>query len=80
MLSHSNYFEFKAKSNYDLGLQLGEHFKDAVKTRMSKIERNSSWVKKLKRAKEYLEFTKQYFPQYVREIEGYAQGAGVDFI
>jgi predicted choloylglycine hydrolase len=47
---------------------------------MGSIVRDSAWALKLKRAQEYLTITTDYFPQYVREIEGYAEGAEVDFL
>lgn len=79
-MNHTNYFVFKADNNYDLGLLLGAHFKDALQTKMSRIVRDEAWSLKLKRAGEYLAITKEYFPQYVAEIEGYAKGADVDFV
>lgn len=79
-MKHVNYFAFQADNNYDLGLQLGAHFKDAVQTRMNSIVRDESWSLKLKHAGEYLAATKEHFPQYVAEIEGYARGADVNFL
>lgn len=79
-MQHTNYFAFKANNNYDLGLQLGAHFKDAIQAKMNRIVRDEAWSLKLERASEYLAVTKECFPQYVEEIEGYAKGADVGFI
>ncbi len=79
-MKHINYFTFQADNHYDLGLQLGAHFKDAVQAKMNCIVRDEAWSLKLKRAGEYLTITNTYFPQYVAEIEGYARSAGVDFM
>lgn len=79
-MKHVNYFAFQADNHYDLGLQFGAHFKDAVQAKMNRIVRDESWSLKLKRAGEYLTVTNAYFPQYVAEIEGYARSAGVDFL
>lgn len=80
MQRHDNYFTFQAENTYDLGLQLGAHFKDAVQSKMNRIVRNDAWALKLKRSLEYLSATKEYFPHYVQEITGYARGAEVDFL
>lgn len=77
---HTNFYTFRAHNNYDLGLQLGAHFKVAVQSKMNKVVRDDAWALKLRRAQEYLAVTKQYFLQYVQEIEGYAEGAEVDFL
>lgn len=47
---------------------------------MDGIVRDSRYAQRLKQAYAYLVATKKYFPQYIEEIEGYAQGAGVDFV
>lgn len=47
---------------------------------MNRIVRNDAWALKLKQAIEYLSVTKEYFVPYVQEMEGYAKGAGVDFL
>lgn len=47
---------------------------------MGSIARDSAWALKLQRAQEYLAITKECFPHCVQEIEGYAAGAGVDFL
>ena len=80
MQSHKNFFTFQATNNYDLGLQLGLHFKPALQSKMGRMKRDEAWAQKLKQAQGYLAATQEHFPQYIREIEGYAEGAGVDFL
>ncbi len=80
MDKHTNFFAFKADTNYELGLKLGSHFQAEVQAKMGAIVRDEAWAQKLERAKEYLAATEVYFPRYVEEICGYAQGATVDFL
>lgn len=80
MQSHVNFCAFRADNNYDLGMQLGTHFRSAVQAKVNGIVRDNAWALKRKHAQEYCTITEEYFPQYVREIEGYAEGAGVDFL
>lgn len=80
MQSHVNFCAFRADNNHDLGIQLGTRFRSAIQARMDGIVRDNDWVLKLKHAQEYLTITEEFFPQYVREIEGYAEGAEVDFL
>lgn len=79
-MPHANFFTFQADNNYDLGLQLGAHFKAAAQATMDRIVRDDAWSLKVQRAQEYLAATKASFPQYVQEIEGYAKGAEGDFL
>jgi hypothetical protein len=38
MQHHANYFTFQADTNFELGLQLGAHFKDAVQSNGSLLK------------------------------------------
>jgi len=80
MQSHENFFTFHAHNNYDLGLQLGAHFKSAIQSKIEAMERGGARAQKFKHAQEYLAAAREYFPHYIQEIEGYARGAGVDFL
>lgn len=80
MDKHTNFLTVQAATNYELGLQLGSHFRPQVQAKMEGIVRDDTWAKQLERAKEYLAATEASFPQYVEEIGGYAKGAGVDFL
>ena len=80
MYRHDNYFEFQADCTFDLGQLMGACFKDVVLTKMNDIRRDAGWLQTLNRAQKYLPITKKYFPQYIQKLEGYAKGAGVDFM
>jgi hypothetical protein len=45
---------------------------------MRTIGHDIEWARKVHRAHEYLAATKSHFPQYIEELRGYAEGAGVD--
>jgi hypothetical protein len=79
MIRHTNFFKISAKDNFDLGLQLGGHFRTQIQNKLNAIVRDEAWSQEVKRSKEYLAASEKVFPQYVREIEGYAKGAGVAF-
>jgi isopenicillin-N N-acyltransferase-like protein len=80
MDKHTNFLTVQADTNYELGLQLGSHFQSVVQPKMGAIVHDEAWAQKLARSKGYLAATEASFPQYVEEIRGYAQGAGVDFM
>src|SRR5262249_8439084 len=80
MDKHVNFFSFQAETNYELGLQLGNHFQSHVQREMDGIVRDEAWTLKLERAKAYLAATEAYLPRYIEEIRGYAKGAAVDFL
>lgn len=77
---HDSFVKFDAENNFDLGVQMGTHFSSEIQNRLDSTRRDKQWQKKRERAKEYLAATTQYLPQYVREMEGYAHGAKVDFL
>lgn len=78
-MKHKNYYEIRAKSNYDLGTQLGEIFKKDVAKAVREKRGNKNNLKISRKAKELLNVTKRFFPKYIEELKGYAEGAGVDF-
>lgn len=77
---HKNYFEFKAENNFDLGKIMGKNFEAQSKLALETENKNPEEFKlKIARAKKYLDFNQKYFPQYVEELRGYAEGAQMDF-
>lgn len=78
-MKHKNYFQVNAKDNYSLGLQLGEIFNKVIQKSLSKQSSNSKWGQKVDNSKPHLKITQQFFPKYVEELKGYAEGAGIDF-
>ena len=70
-------------SNYDIGFQIGKKFRERIHSALA-----SSTIFKLNKAKdqkqpEWLERlynqANEKFPQYIQEIKGIADGAGIDF-
>lgn len=76
---HTNYFEIKADSHYNLGLKKGHLFKTNLINSINQEKQHKSWTAKLKKSKAYLEPSKKVFPQFIEELEGYAKGAEVNF-
>ncbi len=79
-MPHKNFYQFKAKDNFDLGLQMGQVFADIAKRNVEHNSAFADWKTKKERAAKFLKYNQEYFPEYVEEIRGYAKGAGVDFL
>lgn len=77
MLKH--YFEFKAKNNYELGLQLGHTFKKEALERIKRYQKQSFWPKRMSASLPLLHASKKIFPQYIDELRGYAKATGINF-
>lgn len=78
-MTHKNYFEFSAKDNFELGYLMGQAFaKEAQEAIIASREDN--WTQRITKCCRLLEITKNYFPNYLSEIEGYAKGAQVNFL
>lgn len=78
--SHNNFYIVEAKNNFELGLSMGKKFGRVIRDVIREHKLGSGWVIKTKQALRYIDVTKKYFPQYFKELEGYANGAGVNFI
>ena len=76
---HNCYKEFKAENNYELGRQMGAAFKAEAQGAVKTLKQDPSCGLKIERSKPYLEFTQKHFPQYIEELEGYAESAEIDF-
>ncbi len=77
---HKNFYKFQAKDNFELGVLMGEKFFDVAKRTVSEAIKESAWEIKIERAKKFLKFNQEYFPQYIDELQGYAKGANVNFL
>jgi len=78
-MPHTNYFEIKADSFYDLGLQEGQLFKQSLINSINKAKQHKSWGLLVSKSKSYLEPTQKAFPHLIKELQGYAKGAGILF-
>ena len=79
-VSHKNFFRFKARDNYELGKQLGETFKDQTHIALNRAKASKTWNVKIEHAKKYISPVEQDFPHYIKELQGYAESAGVSFV
>lgn len=77
------FISVKAKNNYDLGLQIGRKLKGQIRRRLTankhlyrqlRLKRFSTLVAT---AEKFLPSTLQYFPNFVTELQGMSQGAGI---
>ncbi len=77
---HKNFYQFIAKDNFELGLMMGQNFADITKQTVDRSTVWEDWKGKVERARKFLRFNQEHFPEYVEEIRGYAKGANVDFL
>jgi len=76
-------------SHYEIGRQVGEHRRDVIRLTLdtyrglfrSEAARLDihSWEEATRHARKYLPFAEESVPQYVEELRGVADGAGLDF-
>jgi isopenicillin-N N-acyltransferase-like protein len=73
-------------NHYEVGYQIGEKLKDylheTIKIEKEWVEKDSemSWEDVRGQAKLFLIYSEVHVPEYVEEIKGMAEGAGIDFI
>ena len=76
---HKNFYEITVKDNYALGLAKGELFGDIARRTLEVKQQGKYWRKKVELSKDYLSITQQYFPDYIKELQGYAKASGISF-
>ncbi|MEZ0223301.1 MAG: C45 family autoproteolytic acyltransferase/hydrolase [Alphaproteobacteria bacterium] len=76
MTVHAHYHEISADEPFDMGLALGRAFGAALRPFLSNLSQLPDPGRDYLKA--CLSLTRQHFPDYVAELEGYATGAGVD--
>ncbi|MFC2164815.1 C45 family autoproteolytic acyltransferase/hydrolase [Acidobacteriota bacterium] len=65
-------------SHYEVGYQLGTHLKDNLVRNVEQLKKEEDW-KKIKAETELcLQYSKKYVPEYVTEVKGAADGAGLE--
>lgn len=73
-------------NHYEVGYQIGEKLKDylhqTIKIEKEEVEKDAemSWEDIRAQAKLFLSYSEVQVPEYVDEIKGMAEGAGIDFI
>jgi predicted choloylglycine hydrolase len=78
-MHHDNFFSIQADTHFDLGLRKGQLFGEYLRKKLAGMTRARWWSRFVRRSKDYLDVTRQYFPHLVEEYEGYARGASVPF-
>ena len=74
---HDNYYEISSRSYYDLGFQLGEMFGESLWQSVEELKEGNTWHRMVARSRPYRDVTAAVFPQYIQELQGYADGAGM---
>ncbi len=78
-MPHASYLEVTAGSNRELGLALGRRFGESLRRELKERSGSLPGVAEVAAGRAYLTFTATAFPQYIQELEGYAEGAEVPF-
>jgi len=70
-------------TNYEIGFQVGQHFRDRIKNTLDNLptfKENKEWDEKNpERLNKVKKISETYFPQYMEELQGYAEGSGIVF-
>ncbi|NHJ49080.1 MAG: hypothetical protein FK733_14935 [Asgard group archaeon] len=70
-------------TNYEIGLQIGKKFKKQINDTISNRDKFSAlktWdIEDSSRINKMLELSKEVFPDYIEEMQGLADGAGLEF-
>ena len=65
-------------SHYEVGYQLGTKLKDNLVRGVERLKREEDWEKIKAETELYLQYSKKYAPEYVTEVKGAADGAGLE--
>jgi isopenicillin-N N-acyltransferase-like protein len=67
----------------EVGLQIGRQCRDGIQSMFAGLHndlpKGATWSAMLAQSKLYLEHSRAVYPQYIEELEGIAEGAGVPF-
>jgi len=70
-------------TNHEIGFQVGQHFKERIKNTLDNLpifKDNKIWDKKNpERLEKVKKISEKYFPHYMEELRGYAEGSGIEF-
>ena len=77
---HNNFYIVEAENNFELGLLLGKKFGNFARAKIDENKKEAGWILKVEQSRKYLSLTENSFPLYIEELQGYAKGAGVEFI
>lgn len=67
----------------EVGQRIGEKCKDGIQSicagLRNELPKDATWEAMLEQSEVYLEHSREVYPQYIEELEGLAEGAGVPF-
>lgn len=77
-MGHTNYYEVEGSDPVKIGRALGVQFGDRIRGYIADLEDvdDSAW----RRARILLQQTEKYFPEYVAELQAYANAADVELL
>ncbi len=77
-MAHTNYYEVEGSDPVKVGAALGARFGHRIRDYIADLEEvdDSAW----RRARTLLQQTEMYFPEYVAELQAYADAAGVELL
>ncbi len=64
-------------NHYEAGFQLGKKLKENLLRRVEGMKKEKDWEKIKSEAELFLQYSKKFVPEYVEEIRGAADGAGL---
>jgi isopenicillin-N N-acyltransferase-like protein len=64
-------------SHYEVGQQIGTQLKDNLVRSVERMKQQEDWPKVKAEAELFLQYSKKYVPEYVTEVEGAADAAGL---
>jgi predicted choloylglycine hydrolase len=77
---HQNYYSFYAKTHYEMGVAMGKKFALETRNALVQAKLKVNWLAKKHTALQMIGVSSHYFPHYIEELRGYADGAEVDFL
>jgi isopenicillin-N N-acyltransferase-like protein len=74
-------------SHHEIGLTIGRAMADLIHQQVAVYQKlieqdttiNISWQQAVLQARKYLPFAEEFYPQYIEELYGIAEGSGADF-
>lgn len=77
---HDHFYTFEGQNHQEIGQKVGETFRDEILLALAELKQSPKWEISREADTRSLELTKKYFPAYVEELVGYAQGAKIDLL
>ncbi len=65
-------------THYEVGFQIGTQLKNNLVQRVERIKKKEEWKRIKPEAELFLQYSKKYVPEYVTEIKGAADAAGLE--